>query len=93
MNLRDGAIYRLPNGRQLIACMTCDHETVLFSLNASESGMYELNSEGRLLFDGQLTAWQIDDLLETGQVAGPDATSILAERSPVKRNTTIEQSI
>lgn len=36
-----------------------------------------MNSEGRLLFDGQLTAWQIDDLLETGWVAAPEMTSIL----------------
>jgi hypothetical protein len=79
MNLKDRAIYQLPNGRELVACMTCDNETVLFSLNHSESGMYELNSEGRLLFDGQLTAWQIDDLLETGRVAAPEMTSILAD--------------
>jgi hypothetical protein len=71
MNLKDQAIYQLPNGRELVACLTCDNETVLFSLSASESGMYELNYEGRLLFDGQLTAWQIDDLLETGRVAAP----------------------
>ena len=91
MNLKDGAIYRLPNGRQLVACMTCDNETVLFSLNASESGMYELNSEGRLLFDGQLTAWQIDDLLETGRVAAPETTTILADRFTAARETTNEQ--
>jgi hypothetical protein len=93
MNLKDTAVYQLPNGRELVAYMTCDNETVLFNLSNSESGMYELNSEGRLVFDGQLTAWQIDDLIETGRVAGPDATSILAERSPVKRDTTSEQSI
>lgn len=72
MNLKDGAIYQLPNGRELVACLTCDNQTVLFNLSGSESGMYELNWEGRLLFDGQLTAWQIDDLLETGRVAGSD---------------------
>jgi len=69
MNLKDSAVYRLPNGRELVAYMTCDNETVLFNLSDSESRMHELNSEGRLLFDGQLTAWQIDDLVETGRVA------------------------
>ena len=93
MNLKDCAIYQLPNGRELVAYMTCDNETVLFSLSASESGMYELNSEGRLLFDGQWTAWQIDDLLETGRVAAPEMKSVLAEGSAADRETTNEQSI
>lgn len=81
MNLKDRAIYRLPNGRELIACMTCDNKTILFSLNPSESGMYELNSEGRLLFDDRLTAWQVDDLLETGRVAAPERSPTLANSS------------
>jgi hypothetical protein len=73
--------------------MTCDNEMVLFSLSSSESGMYELNSEWRLLIDGQLTAWQIDDLLETGQTAAPEVTALLAEGSAADRETTNEQSI
>jgi hypothetical protein len=77
MNLKDRAIYRLPNGRELVACLTCDNETILFSVNASEPGLYQLNSEGRLLVDGQFTAWQIDNLLETGRVAAPEVTTKL----------------
>ena len=92
MNLKDRAIYQLPNGRQLVACMTCDNETLLFSVSATESGLYELNSDGRLLCDGKLMAWQVDDLLETGRVAGSDITSILVERSTVGRDTINEQS-
>jgi hypothetical protein len=90
MNLKDRAIYQLPNGRELVACLTCDNKTLLFSVSASESGLYELNSDGRLLCDGQLTAWQIDDLLETGRVAAPEMKSILADSSTADRETTDE---
>lgn len=93
MKLKDGAVYQLPNGRELVGCLTCDNKIVLFSSGASESGLYELNSEGRLLMDGQLTAWQIDDLLETGRVALPELTSTLAEVAMADRDTTNEQSI
>jgi hypothetical protein len=92
MNLKDSAVYRLPNGRELVAYMTCDNETVLFNLSDSESRMYELNSEGRLLFDGQLTAWQIDDLVEAGRVAAAEVTSILAVSSGTQRDMTNDQS-
>lgn len=91
MNLKDGGIYRLPNGRELVACRTCDRETVLFSFSASESGLYELSSEGRLLVDGQLTAWQIEDLSETGRVVEPAMTALLAESSRADRETANEQ--
>jgi hypothetical protein len=50
-----------------------------------------LNSEGRLLVDGQLTAWQIDDLLDTGRVAEPEMTKTLAESSMSDRQTANEQ--
>lgn len=92
MNLKDGAIYQLPNGRELVACVTCDNETLLFSVSATESGPYEWNSDGRLLCDGQLTAWQIDDLLETGRVAGREIASIVVELSTAGRETTNAQS-
>lgn len=98
MNLKDGAIYRLPNGRELVACLTCDNETLLLSVSVSEHGLYddhslyELNSEGRLLVDDRLTAWQIDDLLETGRVAGREIPSILLKLSTTRRATTNEQS-
>ena len=88
MNLKDRAIYQLPNGRELVACMTCDNQTLLFSVSATEPGLYELNSDGRLLCDGQLTAWQIDDLLETERTAGSEMTSILVELSTTGRNVT-----
>ena len=48
MNLKERAIYRLPNGRELVACINRENKTVLYTLSASESGRYELNAEGRL---------------------------------------------
>lgn len=92
MNLKDGTIYQLPNGRELVACMACDDGTILFSLSASEAGLYGLNLEGRLLVDGRLTAWHTDDLLETGRVAAPEVTSSLLERSMEGRDSTNERS-
>jgi hypothetical protein len=71
VNFKQGAIYQLPNGREL----------VLFNLNASVPGRYHLNAEGRLLLHGELTAWETRDLYETGRVASPDLTAILAAAS------------
>ncbi len=93
MNLKDRAVYQLPNGRELVACLTCDSKIVLFSVSATESGLYELSSDGRLLVDGQLTAWQIDDLLETTRVAEPEMTATLAARSMADREATDERSV
>jgi hypothetical protein len=70
MNLKAGAVYRLPDGRELVAYTTCGDEILLLSINASEPGLYELDSEGRLLCDDELTAWHIDDLVEPDWVAG-----------------------
>ena len=92
MNLKDHAIYQLPNGRELIACLTSDQQIVLFGNSASVSVLYELNSDGRLLVDGQLTAWQIDDLLDTGRVAEPEMTKTLAENSMAVPETMSQQS-
>ena len=88
MNLKDRAIYQLPNGRELIACVKSDQQIVLFGNSASVSGLYELNSDGRLLVDGQLTAWQIDDLVDTGRIAEPEMTRTLVESSMARCETT-----
>ena len=93
MTLKDHAIYQLPNGRELVACLTPDQQIVLFGNSASVSAVYELNSDGRLLIDGQLTAWQIDDLVDTGRVAEPEMTQTLAESIVAGRETATEQSL
>ena len=92
MLLKDSAVYRLPNGRELVAYTTCDNETLLFNLNDSESAMYQLNFNGRLLCDGQLTAWQIDDLIETGRVAAAEVISIRAASSGIEPGVSNDQS-
>jgi hypothetical protein len=81
VNFKQGAIYQLPNGRELVARVTRGDGVVLFNLNASVPGRYHLNAEGRLLLHGELTAWETRDLYETGRVASPDLTAILAAAS------------
>ena len=73
MKLKEWVVYRLPNGRELVACKNNSNGMVLHSLNCSEPGQYELNSAGRLLLDGQMTAWEVADLFETGRMAPDDA--------------------
>ncbi|HKO43838.1 MAG TPA: hypothetical protein VJU84_11230 [Pyrinomonadaceae bacterium] len=93
MNLKDRAIYQLPNGRELIACLTRDEQIVLLGVSASVSRLYGLNSDGRLLVDGELTAWQIDDLVDTGRVAAPELTRTLVESTRAARPKLNEQSL
>lgn len=78
MNFKNQAIYRLPNGRELVARLIAGHQTVFYSLSASDPVEYELNPDGRLLFNGQLTAWAINDLLDTGLVASSEVTTRLS---------------
>ena len=78
MKVKDRAIYRLPNGRELVALLIAEHQTLLYNLSASDPVEYELNPDGRLLINGQLTAWAISDLLDTGRVATPEVTTGLS---------------
>lgn len=79
MVLKELAIYQLPNGRELVARIADGERVILSSLNISVPGQYELNPSGRLLLNGQLTAWEIADLLETGRFATIEATAALGE--------------
>jgi hypothetical protein len=78
MSFKEGAIYQLPNGRELVVLVTQGDGVILCNLSASVPGQYELTPEGRLLFLGKLTAWEMKDLHETGRVASPDLTAHLA---------------
>lgn len=78
MNLKERAIYQLPNGRELFARVTDEDRAALYNLSASESGEYTVDPEGRLLFNGQLTAWDIHDLSDTGRTAKPAVTAVMA---------------
>jgi hypothetical protein len=79
MDLKERAIYQLPNGRELVAQLNGEGKAILQNVSASDPDKYELNDEGRLLFNGQLTAWGVNDLVDTGRVASPDMTAVLHE--------------
>lgn len=93
MDIKERAIYQLPNGRELVADATMENQAVLYNLSASEPGHYQLNAEGRLVFNGQLTAWAKDDLLETGRFAPPDVTAALVDSAKPERERTHEQNV
>ena len=78
VDLKERGIYQLPNGRELFARVTNEERAALYILSASESGEYTVDSEGRLLFNGELTAWDLDDLSDTGRTASPDVMAVLA---------------
>ena len=64
MDFRERGIYRLPNGRTLIAI-----GNLLIAKSENELMSYEVNDTGRLLHDGHLTAWDISDVHDTGNTA------------------------
>ena len=86
MKLKERVVYRLPNGRELVAHQNGGNGIVLHSLNCSELGQYELNSTGRLLLNGQMTAWEVADLFETGRRASADAI-LLFDSTAAERDT------
>lgn len=63
------------------------------NLSATEPGQYEVNCEGRLLFDGQLTAWEMHDLLDTGRMATPNLTAVLLDGSTAEGDNVREQNL
>ena len=80
MDLKDRGIYQLPNGRELVARVT-ESEVLFYSLDPAEIGEYELNSDGRILLNGKVTAWDNRNLSETGQQLPPDMAEALARRA------------
>lgn len=93
MDIKEGAIYQLPNGRELVAEATMENQAVLYSLSASAPLQYRLNGEGRLVCNGQLTAWGVDDLLDTGRFAQPDLTAALVDSAKSKRESAQERNV
>ena len=67
MNLRDHGIYRLPNGRELVALVSRGKPLLLYKFSEPDRIEYALNEGGRLTFQGRQTAWSIDDLSDTGR--------------------------
>lgn len=69
MDLRVGGVYCLPNGRELI--VLCKRQNGEPSYRLSSSTMqYEISTEGRLVCDGKLTAWDMSNLTDTGRSVG-----------------------
>ena len=69
MDLRMGGIYCLPNGRELIVLGRRENGRVLYRLSC-RTGNYEITDEGRLICDGNLTAWDVSNLSDTGRSVG-----------------------
>lgn len=73
-NLREGGVYRLPNGKRLIA--TADHRGGFFLYAPSVwrefhgwgPAEYDVMPEGPIVTcTGQRTPWRIGDLTDTGE--------------------------
>ena len=72
MKLTERGIYRLPNGRELVAIDRSQNGSGSYKLvgwGNFESAEYEINHEGRLTCNGKLTAWGIANLKDTGRMA------------------------
>jgi hypothetical protein len=85
MDLKERVVYQLPNGREIFARVASEEKAVLYSLSASESAEYTFDTEGRLLVDGELTPWDVDDLSDTGRMAPPEVTAVIAGASTKKK--------
>jgi hypothetical protein len=70
VKLRERGIYRLPNGRELVALQGLGGEYSFYSIHGwehAEPPMYESGDNGRLYSKGKLTAWDAGDLSDTGR--------------------------
>ena len=69
MILRELGVYVLPNGRELVFS-SHGNCLALFSFDSSQAIgrlQYQLNDNGRLIFEQRLTAWDITNLRDTGR--------------------------
>jgi hypothetical protein len=71
--LRELGIYRLPDKREFVACISSDEDGfLLFTPEAWESGgysQYRVRSDGKLLSRGVPTRWSVDHLADTGRTS------------------------
>ena len=84
MILREGGIYCLPNGRELVVLRNNEEGSVLYgpvSCELYEIGEFVVNEAGRLVYQGKLTAWDVSNLSDTGRTStdihGPLKVSFL----------------
>ena len=68
MLFKRGGIFVLPNGRELMAS---GDETIFYAIadNGEDVVRYELSDGGRILCQGRLTAWGVEDLRDTHRTA------------------------
>lgn len=78
MDLRVGGVYCLPNGRELIVLGKRENGHVSYRLS-SRSGQYEISDDGRLIWNGKLTAWDVSNLSDTGRSVGVERPVRLQE--------------
>ena len=74
MDFRVGGIYCLPNGRELIVLGKRENGRVSYRLSCRGT-QYEINEEGRLICNGQLTAWDVSNLSDTGRSVGVERSA------------------
>jgi len=78
---REGGIYVLPNGRELMA--SGDGQTFYaIAEDGKKAVRYELNELGRLMVNGRITAWGGEDLRDSSFTMDVNSTRIDNEREP-----------
>lgn len=69
MRLRERGIYCLPNGREVVVITKPEDGRVKLHGWKPFDSDYEVDGVGRLVTQGRLTAWDIENLRDTGRTA------------------------
>jgi hypothetical protein len=84
-SLKERGIYAFPDGTQVVACAAGGRGALLYYLkdwklygamevlaerNATAFRLLETDHAGRILMYGYPTSWTVEDLVDTGRVAG-----------------------
>ena len=68
--LKERGVYRLPDGREVVALRGLQSGHFLYSSDALDHYKlpeYEVNEAGQLISGGEATGWSIHDLADTGR--------------------------
>jgi hypothetical protein len=83
--LKEHGIYAFPDGTQVVACANDERGVLLYYLkdwklygalevvaerNAAAFRLLETDTAGRILMYGCPTSWTVEDLFDTGRIAG-----------------------
>lgn len=69
MGVRERGIYCLPNGREFVVVTKPEDGRVQLHEWVRLDREYEVDGVGRLLTQGKLTAWDVENLKDTGRTA------------------------